>query len=150
MKHIHKKQKDSLEGSLDRVFAAKLEFPKILVPRLPKNTSNVNIEFTGKTWLLYFLCHQSLEAQIPLLYCSVINLCFQLTMRGGNCAIYGWPLSRTNPEQHARVTMEEHFCSYLVDGWLETIWKVKLKTTPCVLVDYSRFYLPPFSNIHRV
>ena len=49
MKHIHKKQKDSLEGSLDRVFAAKLEFPKILVPRLPKNTSNVNIEFTGKT-----------------------------------------------------------------------------------------------------
>ena len=31
--HSHKKQKDSLEGSLDRVlFAAELEFPKILVP----------------------------------------------------------------------------------------------------------------------
>ena len=34
--HSHKKRKDSLEGSLDRVlFAAKLEFPKIVIPRLP-------------------------------------------------------------------------------------------------------------------
>ena len=34
----HKKRKDSLEGSLDRVlFAAELEFPKILVPRLPQH-----------------------------------------------------------------------------------------------------------------
>ena len=43
--HSHKKQKDSLEGSLDQVlFAAELEFLNILVPRLPQNTSNVNIE----------------------------------------------------------------------------------------------------------
>ena len=36
IKHSHKKQKDSLEGSLDRVlFAAELDFPKVLVPRLP-------------------------------------------------------------------------------------------------------------------
>ena len=42
--HSHKKQKDSLEGSLDRVlFAAELEFPKILVPRLPKHTSSVTL-----------------------------------------------------------------------------------------------------------
>ena len=35
----HKKQKDSLEGSLDRVlFVAELEFPKILAPRLPQHT----------------------------------------------------------------------------------------------------------------
>ena len=38
---------EKLEGSLDRVlFAA--EFPKILVPRLPQNASNVNIEGTRK------------------------------------------------------------------------------------------------------
>ena len=48
--HSHKKQKDSLEGSLVRVlFADELEFPKILVPRLPQNTSNVNIESIGKS-----------------------------------------------------------------------------------------------------
>ena len=34
--HGHKKRKDSLEGSLVRqLFAAELEFPTILVPRLP-------------------------------------------------------------------------------------------------------------------
>ena len=58
--HSHKKRKDSLEGSLDRVlFAAELEFPKILVPRLSQHTSNVNIECAGKSeWSkqLYSLC----------------------------------------------------------------------------------------------
>ena len=57
--HSHKKRKDSPEGSLDRVlFAAELEFPKILVPRLPQHTSNVNTEYAGKSeWLkqLYYL-----------------------------------------------------------------------------------------------
>ena len=44
-KHSHKKRKDSLESSLDRVLlAAELEFPKIIVPRLPQHTLNVNIE----------------------------------------------------------------------------------------------------------
>ena len=53
--HIHK---DSLEGSLVRVvFAAELVFHKILVPRLPQNTSNVNIEITGKSKQWYYLCH---------------------------------------------------------------------------------------------
>ena len=48
--HSHKKWKDSLEGSLDRVLlAAELEFPKILVPRLPQHTSDVNIECAGKS-----------------------------------------------------------------------------------------------------
>ena len=48
--HSHKKRKDSLEDSLDRVlFATELEFPKILVPRLPQHTSNVNIECAGKS-----------------------------------------------------------------------------------------------------
>ena len=48
--HSHKKRKDSLEGSLGRVlFAAELEFPKILVQRLPQHISNVNIETAGKS-----------------------------------------------------------------------------------------------------
>ena len=48
LKHSHKKCKDIMEGSLDRLlFVAELEFPKILVPRLPHNTSNIDIECTG-------------------------------------------------------------------------------------------------------
>ena len=42
------KRKDSLEGSLHRVlFTAELELSKILVPRLPQHTSDVNIECAG-------------------------------------------------------------------------------------------------------
>ena len=42
--HSHKKRKDILEGHLIRVlFPTELE-----VPRLPQNTSNLNIENTGK------------------------------------------------------------------------------------------------------
>ena len=48
--HSHKKRKDSLKGSLDRVlFAAELEFPKVPVIRLPQHTSDVNIECAGKS-----------------------------------------------------------------------------------------------------
>ena len=57
--HSHKKRKDlksslkstkSLEVSLNRVlFAAELEFPKMLVPRLPQHTSDVNNECAGKS-----------------------------------------------------------------------------------------------------
>ena len=48
--HSFKKRKNSLEGSLVRVlFAAELEFPKIVVPMLPHNTLNVNIESIGKS-----------------------------------------------------------------------------------------------------
>ena len=48
--HSHKKRKDSLEGSLDRVlFVAELEFLTILVPRLPQHTSDVNTECAGKS-----------------------------------------------------------------------------------------------------
>ena len=48
--YSHKNRKDCLEGSLEGVlFAAELEFPEIPVPRLPQNTSNVNIERAGKS-----------------------------------------------------------------------------------------------------
>ena len=75
--HSHKKRKDSLEGSLDRVlFAAELEFPKILVPRLPQNTSNVNTECTGKSKQLYFLCDQLLPELTYLHFYVLILICF--------------------------------------------------------------------------
>ena len=48
MYHSHKKRKDGLEGSLDRVWStAELEFPKILVRRLPQHTWDVNIKYAG-------------------------------------------------------------------------------------------------------
>ena len=49
-KHSHKKRKDSLEVSLDRVLlATELGFPKMVVPGLSQHTSNVNIECAGKS-----------------------------------------------------------------------------------------------------
>ena len=48
--HSHKKRTDSLEGSLGRVLlAAKLEFPKKLIHRLPQHTSYVNFECARKS-----------------------------------------------------------------------------------------------------
>ena len=75
--HSHKKRKDSLEGSLDRVlFAAELEFPKILVTRLPQNLSNVNNECAGKSKQLYSSCDQLLGALIYLHFIILILICF--------------------------------------------------------------------------
>ena len=44
--HSHTKRKDSLDQVL---YAAELGFPKIIKPRLPWYTSDVNIECTGKS-----------------------------------------------------------------------------------------------------
>ena len=56
-----KKRKDIPKSSLDRVLlATELKLPKIIVPRLPDNTSNVKIECTGKSKQLYSLCDQLL------------------------------------------------------------------------------------------
>ena len=45
--HSHKRRKDTLDGSLDRVlFAVELEFPKVLVLKLPQNTLNLNMNVT--------------------------------------------------------------------------------------------------------
>ena len=40
------------------LFANELDFPKILVPRLPKNASNVNIESTRKFLFLMITLKQ--------------------------------------------------------------------------------------------
>ena len=64
-KHSHKKRKDNLEGSLNQVLlAAELEFPKILVPRLPQHTSNVNTGCARKSKHLYSLCDQLIGTDI--------------------------------------------------------------------------------------
>ena len=48
--HSHKKQKDSLEGHLDRVLlAAELAFPKILVLNLSEHATDVNTECDGRS-----------------------------------------------------------------------------------------------------
>ena len=75
--HSHKKRKDSLEGSLGRVFfAAELDFPKILETRVPQNSSNVNIECVGKSKQLYSLCDQLLGSLMYLLFIILILICF--------------------------------------------------------------------------
>ena len=66
----HKKQKDSLEGSLDEVlFAAELVLPKVLVTKPPQNTSNVYIKSGGKPKHCYSLCDQPYSALMCLFYC---------------------------------------------------------------------------------
>ena len=74
--HSHKKRKDSLEGSLKRVlFGAELEFPKIQVPMIHQNTSNVNIECARKSKQLYsLLWPASCSTDIYSFHCSNINL----------------------------------------------------------------------------
>ena len=54
------------------MMAAELEFPKILVPRLPENSSNLNIERTGKSKQLYSLYDQLLGALIYLHFIVLI------------------------------------------------------------------------------
>ena len=81
IRHSHKKQKDSLEGSLDRVlFTAELEFPKILVPRLPQHTFNVNTECNEKLeWskqLYYLYVTSFLGALMDLNFIMLMSICF--------------------------------------------------------------------------
>ena len=85
----------SLEGILVRVlFAAKLWFPKILVPRLPKHTSNVNIASTGNSKQRYYLCGQLLGALIYPHFLVLILIWFWFIMVVVNYAINGCSSSR--------------------------------------------------------
>ena len=59
--------------SIDRVLImAELEFLKVLVPRLPQNSSSVNTECVGKSKQLYSLCDQLLGAMIYLHFITLI------------------------------------------------------------------------------
>ena len=64
---------------------------------LPRNTSSVNIESTGKSKQLYNLCDKLLEVQIFLHFIVLILICFQLIMPGVNYAINGCSSSRATP-----------------------------------------------------
>ena len=62
---------------MDRIlFAVELEFPKILVSRLPQNTSNLNNECVGKPKQLHSLCDQLLGALIYLHFVILLLICF--------------------------------------------------------------------------
>ena len=77
VQHKHMKWKDSLESSLIRVlFAVELDFRKILVPKLPRNKSNVNTESTRKSKQLHYLCDQVFEALIYVHFIVLILICF--------------------------------------------------------------------------
>ena len=106
--HSHKKRKNSLEGSLVPVlFATELEFPKILVPRIPQNTSNVNTEGTGKGKQLYYFCDQLLGALIYLYFIVLILICFYAWCKLCN----KWLLLFVNNTRS--LTLEKkHCCSY--------------------------------------
>ena len=79
----HKKRNDSFEGSLDRVlFVAELDFPKILVPRLPQETSNLNNDCPRKPKQLYSSCDQPLYMEHWCLYSIVLILTSYLLKRG--------------------------------------------------------------------
>ena len=97
-KHSHKKWKDSLAGSLDRVlFAAELEFPKYTSTQATSEYIKCKHWMCGKMktnvlfLVIIFLEHYCL-------YFIVLTLmCFQLIMLSGNCAIHGCSSSRTTP-----------------------------------------------------
>ena len=107
LKKFKKRKQGKGKGRLVRVlFLAKFEFSKILAPRLPQNISNVNIENTGKSKQLYYLCiylfsciylfiYQFLGALIYLHFIVLILIFFKLTMPGINYAINGCSSSRT-------------------------------------------------------
>ena len=86
----HKKREDSLEGGLDRVLL--LSFPKTLVPSLPQNSSNINIECTRKSKQMCSLCDKLLRAMINVYFIILICLLFyysELIMPAVKYVIYG-------------------------------------------------------------
>ena len=117
LNHSHKKQKDSLDGSLDRVlFVAELEFPKILVPKLPQHTSDVNIECARKVKTTLLFTHdQLLRALIHFNFIILILIYFWLMMSGVKlCNI--WLLLCENNSRSITIpelnTGEKYSCSY--------------------------------------
>ena len=118
--HSYKRRKDSLESSPDRLlFAIELEFPKILVPRLPQNLSNVNTERAGKRKQLYSLCDELLRALIYLHFIILILICFSLIMPVVNYMTYGCSCSRTTPGVITNYTRASQ--------WRKTLLRLLLK-----------------------
>ena len=116
--HSYKKQKDNLEDSWDQVlFAAELEFPRILVPRVPQKSSNANIECVGKSKQLYCLCDQLLGA--------LIYIHFNLFLIGNACCklCNMWLLLFENNSRSYYYTEDSQWRKNIVEviGWQMTI-----------------------------
>ena len=69
--HSYKKWENSLKVSQDGALLA-----AELVPRLPQNTSNINIEYVRKIKQLYSLYDQPLGARIYLSFIVLVLICF--------------------------------------------------------------------------
>ena len=124
-KHSHKKRKDSLKGNLDRVlFVAEPEFLKILAPRLPQHTPNVNNESAGKSKQL-----NSLYVTSFLEYWYIL-ICFKSMMSGGNYVIYVCSSVRTTPgvSLYGSLTLEENIVAALTqDMVIDDSFKRQIK-----------------------
>ena len=121
-------------------------FPKILVPRLPQNSTNINIECAGKSKQLYSLCDQLLRALIYLHFIILILICFQLIMPDVNYIIYGCSSSRTTSRviTNRSFTLEEkHCCSYYSRRVIDCNFKGQIKNRTlytCRLFLLTRFF----------
>ena len=132
---------------MDRViFAAEIKFPKILVPRLPPNSSNVNIKCPGmsrkiKTTVI-FMWPASWSTDISSFYYSNINLtwidyvyCYVWYVIFGFCSSVTIPGVTNILELH---TGGKTLFQFLLKiWWYMIIWKDKLKTELCRLAAYS-------------
>ena len=125
-----------MESSLDRVlFATELEFPKILLLRLPKN-----VQEKQNNYILS--CDNPPGVLKPLFCCSHVNV-FSMIMRSANCAIHGCYSSRTTPgvSQYWSITKGTTFLQLLLV--LHTRILVNLHTTrlfnilPVLFLQYA-------------
>ena len=105
------------------LFSAELDITKMLVPRLPQDALDVNVECDGKAKQLYSLCDQPLGAPICLFFIILILTCYSLILPDVNYGIYGWSSSKTTQgvSLYRKLTMEEkNCCSYYTrysDRW---------------------------------
>ena len=99
-----------------------------------------------KTTVL-FRCDQILGELIHLNFIILLTICLWLMIPGVNYVIYGCSSPRKTLEvslYRSLNTGEKYYCSYY-SRQIDEIWKRKLNTELCILVDYS--CRPKFFNI---
>ena len=133
------------------LFAAEIEFPNILVPKLPQNISNVNIGCAGilNNCVLYVTG----GTLIYLHFIVLISIGFSLIMTDINYAIYVCSSLRATPGvTFYRYTI--HYTAVITqDSLIDETFKRQIKKRIlymytyllCILSDYS--YYPDFFNI---
>ena len=94
--HSHKKRKDSLEGSLDRVwFAAELEFPKPGYLSIHQIKHSICRKARMVKTTVLFIWDRLLTALIHLNFIILILIRFKLIIAGINYVIYDCSSART-------------------------------------------------------